>query len=234
MDGLLVDTERLWTIAQEELARRLGGVLTVEIKTALLGRGADSALQLLLSMLGAPPSAYDEAVRFLSVRTVELFGAPGAVVPRPGALELVRAVAAEGIPMALVSSSPRVLLDRVLNVVGRGWFDVSVPGDEVRRCKPHPEPYVTAARMLAVEPRDCVVLEDSDSGARAAVDAGCVTVLVPSAGVTATVPVAAVVESLHLLSVSSLRELFPAFPAVAAADPVLRVDLDTPTASEPP
>jgi beta-phosphoglucomutase-like phosphatase (HAD superfamily) len=208
MDGLLVDTERLWTIAQEELAARHGGVLTPAIKAALHGRGGADALRLLLTEIGAPASAFDEALSCLAARIVELFGEPGAILARPGALELVRALAAAGIPMALVSSSIRVLVDRVLDSVGRDHFRVSVAGDEVGRTKPDPEPYLTAARLLGVPPTSCAVLEDSASGAEAGLAAGCVTVLVPSTDVIPTVPAATVVESLRHVSVAHLRDLF--------------------------
>ncbi len=61
MDGLLVDTERLWTRAQEDLAAHLGGVFTAEMKTALMGRGPDTALHLMLSLLGVDGSRFAEA-----------------------------------------------------------------------------------------------------------------------------------------------------------------------------
>ncbi|MCK9893635.1 HAD family phosphatase [Frankia sp. AgB32] len=217
MDGLLVDTERLWSVAQSELAVRLGGVLTPEIKTAIHGLGGGNGLRTMLSMIGAPASAFDESIVFLRARIRELFAAPGAVVTRPGAPELLRALAAEGIPMALVSSSPRALVDLVLAAVGHEYFAVSLAGDEVLHVKPHPEPYVTAARLLAVEPHECVVLEDSESGARAGLAAGCTTVLVPSMEVTCSLPVAAVVASLQLLSITSLRGLFRPVPGVRSA-----------------
>ncbi len=217
MDGLLVDTERLWSVAQSELAVRLGGVLTPDIKAAIHGLGGGNGLRTMLSLIGAPASAFDESIAFLRVRIRELFAAPGAVVTRPGAAGLLRALSAEGIPLALVSSSPRALVDLVLAAVGGEYFRVSLAGDEVRHVKPDPEPYVTAARLLAVPPQECVVLEDSESGARAGLAAGCATVLVPSMDLTCSLPVAAVVASLQLLSITSLRGLFQPAPTAPNA-----------------
>jgi len=180
MDGLLVDTEPLWTVAEHEAAARLGGEFTPEMKLAMIGHGIDTAVPLLVSMLGRPPSAEADITRFLLRRSVELFREPGAIDPQPGAVELLAAVGAAGIPTALVSSSYRDLVDAVVDVLGASWFTVTVAGDEVERRKPHPDPYLAAARMLDVDPADCVVLEDSLTGARAGIAAGCATVLVPS------------------------------------------------------
>jgi beta-phosphoglucomutase-like phosphatase (HAD superfamily) len=88
--------------------------------------------------------------------------------------------AAAGVPRALVSSSLRPVVDAVLDAIGHHHFGVTVSGDDVEQTKPHPDPYLLAARLLGVPPRDCVALEDSETGATSAVSAGCVTVVVPS------------------------------------------------------
>jgi HAD superfamily hydrolase (TIGR01509 family) len=180
MDGLLVDTEVLWTVAEHELAARVGGEFTPEIKRAMLGQGIDTAVPLMLSMLGVPDADPVDAARFLLDRVVGLFREPGAIVRQPGAVDLLAAVTAAGIPAALVSSSFRVLMEPVLDLLGREHFAVTVAGDEVRRRKPDPEPYRAAARLLGADPARCVVLEDSVSGATAGLAAGCPTVFIPS------------------------------------------------------
>jgi len=179
MDGLLVDTEHLWTIAEEELAASYGRTFTPEIKHAMLGHGIDTAVPLMLSKLGVDEDPA-EAARFLLDRAVELFGTPGLVTSRPGAAELLDLLAAAGVPAALVSSSFRSLMDPVLGTLGRGLFAVTIAGDEVSRRKPFPDPYLTAAAALGVKAAHCVVLEDSTTGALAGLRAGCRTVLVPS------------------------------------------------------
>jgi HAD superfamily hydrolase (TIGR01509 family) len=97
----------------------------------------------------------------------------------PGTTELLAALRAEGVPMALVSSSYRVLVDAVLQH-GFGPFDVTVAGDEVTHGKPAPEPYLLACTRLGVDPRQCVVLEDSGAGVASGEAAGCAVVAVPS------------------------------------------------------
>jgi HAD superfamily hydrolase (TIGR01509 family) len=98
---------------------------------------------------------------------------------KPGALELLAALAADGVPAGLVSSSHRLLLDVVLASLPAGTFATSVAGDEVRHGKPHPEPYLTAMAQVSARPSRTIVLEDSPTGAQAGAAAGCRVVLVP-------------------------------------------------------
>jgi HAD superfamily hydrolase (TIGR01509 family) len=98
---------------------------------------------------------------------------------RPGARELLEALRAEGVPSALVTMSWRSLADAVVAALPDGAFAVVVTGDEVAHGKPHPEPYRAAARLLGVEPEDCVAIEDSNTGAKSAVAAGCTVLCVP-------------------------------------------------------
>jgi HAD superfamily hydrolase (TIGR01509 family) len=98
----------------------------------------------------------------------------------PGAEQLLAEAEAAGLPRALVSSSLRVVVDAVLDAIGRDHFAVTVSGDDVERLKPFPDPYLLAARGLGVAPEDCVAFEDSETGATSARAAGCVTVVVPS------------------------------------------------------
>lgn len=179
MDGLLVDTEPLWTIAEVELATRLGGTWSDELKALVLGTTLPGAVHTILTWYGAPtaPADLSSTSSWLLARMAELLA--GRVRPRAGALELAADLRAAGVPLALVSSSYRVLVDAVLGQLEVG-FDVTVAGDEVMHSKPHPEPYLRACGRLGVEPTRCVVLEDAPSGVRSAEAAGCAVVAVPS------------------------------------------------------
>jgi len=184
MDGLLVDSEPVWTVAEVELAALLGGVWSDQLKASIVGTRLDVAVPRILEHYGRETTseAVVAASSWLLRRMVELFAAEIAV--RPGVTALLASLQAAGIPQAMVSSSYRVLVDSVLSH-GLGPFALTLAGDEVQHGKPHPDPYLTAAARLGVDPRDCVVLEDSGAGVLSGQAAGCAVVAVPSvAGVS--------------------------------------------------
>jgi HAD superfamily hydrolase (TIGR01509 family) len=205
MDGLLGDTEPVWTVAEEELALELGGTWSDALKAQIVGTRLDVAIPRILTHYGRSVDEADWASAWLLDRMVALFGAPPAVLP--GVHELLARLRDEGVPVALVSSSYRVLVDAVLT---HGFaFDTTLSGDEVTHGKPHPEPYLTAAERLGVDPQRCVVLEDSGAGVSSGLAAGCAVVAVPSvAGVRiAAGPRTLVRSSLTGLTPSALDEL---------------------------
>ena len=210
MDGLLVDTEPVWTVAEVELAARLGGTWTEQIKASVVGTRLETAVPIILTALGRPltPELVERTMQELLDRMVELFA--GDLVPLPGALELLAEVRAAGVPVALVSSSYRVLVQAALARLGlQGAFDLEIAGDEVQHAKPHPEPYATACGRLGVPPEQAVVLEDSPAGVRSGASAGCAVVAVPSvAGVHHEPgPRTLVVPSLAEVDLDALRAL---------------------------
>jgi HAD superfamily hydrolase (TIGR01509 family) len=178
MDGLLIDSEPLWTIAESELAESLGGTFTPEIKAAMIGKRLELAVPILLEGVGRPEADPLEAGEWLLSRMTELFDER--LPLQPGAQELLDAVRQAGVPAALVSSSYRRLVDAALHRLGSERFAVTIAGDEVENSKPHPEPYQLAANRIGISPGRCVVLEDSEAGARSAVAAGCPCVVVPT------------------------------------------------------
>ena len=217
MDGLLVDSEPVWTVAEVELARDLGGEFTPELKAAIVGTRLQVAVPTILRWYGAPCADADVArtSAWLLERMVSLFAAELPVMP--GALELLLACRSAGVPVALVSSSYRVLVDAVL-AGGVGPFDLTLSGDEVEHGKPHPEPWLTACARLGVAPSDCVVLEDSPSGVASGLAAGCAVVAVPSVPGVAfdPAPGLAVRRSLSEVTLEDLRALVP--PCVRLPD----------------
>jgi len=204
MDGLLVDSEPLWTVAETDLARDLGAVWSPQLKAAVIGTRLDAAVPIILRELGVgtDPATVARTQGWLLARMTALF-TERALPLLPGARGLLDALTEAGVPCALVSSSYRVLVDTVLDRLGDHPFRVTIAGDEVAQAKPDPEPYRLAAEGLGAEPGSCVVLEDSVTGATAGVAAGCVTVLVPGG----TVPPPAVAGGWLLRR--SLLELDP-------------------------
>ena len=178
MDGTLVDSERIWGIALSELAVRAGGVLSETARLAMVGTSMPVSMQLFRDDLGQPDRPEEPDVRWLKARVAELFA--DGLVWRPGAMELLLAVRATGIPTALVTSTGRSLVDVALKTLGPENFDVIVCGDEVKRPKPDPEPYRTAATLLGVPIAACVAIEDSPSGVASAVAAGAAVLAVPA------------------------------------------------------
>jgi HAD superfamily hydrolase (TIGR01509 family) len=179
MDGLMVDSEPLWTLAETELAADLGGLWSDEVKAAVVGTRLDVAVPLILTWFGVDPTpeqVLTTSDRLLQ-RMVQLFG--GDLPLLPGVQSLLQRLDDEGVPMALVSSSYRVLVDAVL-AHGLGPFALTLAGDEVGHGKPSPEPYLTATARLGADPARCVVLEDSPSGVASGEAAGCAVVAVPS------------------------------------------------------
>ncbi|GAA0514496.1 haloacid dehalogenase [Saccharopolyspora subtropica] len=180
MDGTLVDSEKLWTIALADYARHRGGELTDATREAMVGSNMTRSMMMLLADIGVPdPDAeVDAAATWVADRMAELFrnGLPW----RPGAPEALRAVRDLGVPAALVTSTIRSLTEMALETLGRDNFDVTVCGDEVGgRNKPHPEPYLKAARLLGVDPASCVAIEDSPTGVASAEAAGCTVIAIP-------------------------------------------------------
>ncbi len=176
-DGLLVDTEPSWTVAETELCRRRGVPFTDVDKRRLIGCSVPDACRLLADRFGDGTTADALAAELLAL--VDEVVARDAR-PMPGARELVAAVAAR-VPVAVASNSPRSMLEAALARGGlAGTFAVSVAADEVARPKPHPELYLVACARLGQRPGECLALEDSATGMRSARAAGLRTIGVPT------------------------------------------------------
>ena len=178
MDGTLVDSEKVWDVALNELAARAGGKLSLAARHAMIGSNMGRSMQILRDDLGQPDRPEAPDVQWLTDRVFELF-AEG-LVWRPGALELLHAVRAAGLPTALVTSTGRRLVDVALRTLGPENFDAVVVGDEVKAPKPDPEPYLTAAELLGVPITECVAIEDSPTGVASALASGAAVLAVPA------------------------------------------------------
>jgi HAD superfamily hydrolase (TIGR01509 family) len=241
MDGLLVDSEPFWFEVETAVMARLGGPWGAEDQHALLGGSLERSVSYMLAKAeaarnpspaspgaanaaaaGGPPSnpaASEQSERRAEVAGWLLGGMLDLIAARglpllPGAAELLAAVAAAGIPYALVTSSQREIMDAVLTATG-ARFPVTVCREDVTHTKPHPEPYLKAAALLGEDPRGCVALEDSPSGVAAAEAAGCAVVAVPTVAMVPG-PGRLVVGSLMQISLDTLREAVAASPETSA------------------
>lgn len=215
MDGLLVDTEPLWFEVESSVMARLGGEWTAADQRALIGGSLPRSVSYLIGRARGPGAAASEAdvADWLIGGMADLLGSRD-VTPLPGAVELLAAVRAAGLPYALVTSSERVIVDAVLAALARYdvTFDVIVSGADVTNPKPDPEPYRLAAGLVSADPGCCVALEDSPNGVASAEAAGCVTVAVPGLAPIAERPGRVIVSSLADLNLTALQNLVKRFP----------------------
>jgi HAD superfamily hydrolase (TIGR01509 family) len=178
MDGLMVDTERLYKSAWQQTASELGYELNDELYMQFVGRPTDECETLLTAELGAgfPLEHFRKRWPVLWQSEVDRAG----VQPKPGLSDLLVYVDAQRLPAAVATSTEAELAAVTLRHAGLAQrFSVVVSGDQVRRGKPEPDIYLEAARRLDVAPETCVAFEDSEAGIRAVRRAGMIGVLVP-------------------------------------------------------
>ncbi len=205
MDGTLCDTEPAWMASERDLARRHGAQWTQQDALHLVGFDLLDAGAYVKRRMGLDQSPA-EIVDELSAGVIHRVGRRG-VDWRPGALDLVVACNAAGLPTALVTMSYRSFAVAIVEAMPRGQFDAIVTGDEVAAGKPAPEPYLAAAAALRVDAASCVAIEDSPTGAASAAAAGCLVVVVPNHVTVALGDTMVEMPSLAGVTVGDLRAL---------------------------
>jgi HAD superfamily hydrolase (TIGR01509 family) len=178
-DGLLLDTESVWTRAERDLFERRGLEFTPADKRELVGTSAEIAGGILERWLGEPGRAIALIEELNELVVAELEHGVEAML---GARELLDRLSRRATPLGLVSNSPLRFVRRSLQIVGLEYsFDVVLSAHEVAAPKPSPDPYLEACRRLGVEPGpDVVALEDSPTGVAAARAAGLTVIGIPS------------------------------------------------------
>lgn len=180
MDGTIIDSEKLWDVAINELYARHDRVLDPDIRDSTVGGSADGVIRIVFDDLGLDPDPahMTDVADWMHDRVGELFGT--GLPWCPGARELLDALQAADVPMALVTNTRRALTENALNSIGRHYFSVTVCGDEVDHGKPAPDVYLRAAELLGFAVTDCLAIEDSVTGSDAAEAAGCPVLVVPN------------------------------------------------------
>lgn len=204
MDGTLVDTEPFWIECEHALVAEHGGTWSSADAHSIVGSDLLHSATALRERGGVRLEPREIVERLLDgvierMRT----GVPW----RPGAEELLASCVGAGIPSALVTMSWRRFADAVLDAAPPGSFQVAIVGDEVSNGKPHPEPYLAAARSLGVAPADCVAIEDSPTGVASALAAGCITIGVPHVVPLGEAPGLKIVDDLRDLGIEELGAL---------------------------
>lgn len=181
MDGTLVDSEEYWLSSEQNLAQEFNGTWRAQDGLDLIGMSLYDSTKVMKAKMGLELEP-DEIINRL---TDDVVAQLQISIPwRPGAQKLLRELKKRGVKTALVTMSMKRMAESVANQIPFKAFDVIVAGDMVTLGKPHPEPYLMAARLLGVAPEDCVAFEDSHTGLTSAEAAGTKAI-----GITNIVPI---------------------------------------------
>lgn len=205
-DGTLADTEPLWGDIEAKVLTDLGGTPSPAMREATTGASMEKTAQVVISHSGRTDLTVD-GVRERLTATAAEYIAYADFDFMPGVVELLTELTDAGVPVALVSASDRIVLDAVLSRLPQSFFEVIVGGDSVSTGKPDPEGYLLAARTLGVDPTQCVVIEDTTTGAAAGNAAGCWVLVVGRADDVPTAERRTHKESLTGVTVADLAAL---------------------------
>jgi HAD superfamily hydrolase (TIGR01509 family) len=175
MDGTLVDTEPYWIATEYAMAEKYGATWSRAHALELVGCDLlDSGryIQKVMGLALSPEEIVEELLDGVVTKVEE------AVPWRPGAVELLASLQAAGVRCGLVTMSYQRFVAPILAHLPPETFRVVVTGDQVEYGKPHPEPYLTAAAALGVPAEGCLAIEDSNTGAKSAEQAGCLVLVV--------------------------------------------------------
>ncbi len=177
MDGLMIDSERLYFAAEREMAAHYGKEIRDEQLWPLMGRKPIESLRLLRGILGIETSPEDLLEWRNRLMIQKMAADLGAM---PGLFEILDAFRGR-LKLAVGTGAQREFLDIALDTLHiREYFDVLQTADGLDRGKPDPEIYVLACRRLGLPPAECVVLEDAANGVLAGKAAGCPVIAVPN------------------------------------------------------
>jgi len=169
MDGVLIDSEPLHKQIFDGFSRELGFSLSQDEYKSLIGVSSIKQWRLMCERFKLPGKPEDLSREKMSRYKHLLKIGDESVRAVPGALELISAIKSAGIPFAIASSNDREIIDLSLRSINiENEFDISVAGDEVENCKPAPDVYLKAVRLLNTDPEGCIAIEDSTNGVTAA------------------------------------------------------------------
>ena len=204
MDGLMVDSEPEWLLSEIEVTAPFGYRWQDEDQVACLGGPLSKVGQYMFDKCGQVQSPQFFTQTLIDAQVARMRGNTPTM---PGAIELVRELQSQGVKTALVSASPRNIVDAVLDNLGHDLFPFSISSDDVTNTKPDPEAYVKAATMSGSDITNCLVFEDSLTGMNAAIASGAYLVGVPHLVSIAESSRVRVIKSLEQLSYAKIKEL---------------------------
>jgi HAD superfamily hydrolase (TIGR01509 family) len=210
MDGLMVDSEPEWLQSEIEVTAAFGYSWLEEDQVACLGGPLTKVGQYMFDKCGQKQSPEFFTQTLIDTQVARMRGNTPTM---PGAIELVRELQLHGVKTALVSASPRNIVDAVLDNLGHDLFPFSISSDDVAVTKPDPECYLKAASMSGSKISNCLVFEDSITGMTAAKASGAYLIAVPHLVSVAESERVRVIKSLEQLSYSQLSHLKSDFSA---------------------
>ena len=205
MDGLTINSEPEWLEAEKEVTASFGYTWTKEDQAHCLGGPLHKVGEYMSKVTNSSEPGDYFHKKLVDLMTEKITISASFM---PGARELIRNLHIAGVPMALVSASPRALVDAALSHVKPIPFKATISSDDVLNTKPDPEGYLKAARMLDVDIRNSLILEDSATGVAAAKASGARVIAVPHLVEIEADHQTKVINSLEELSVDLLREWF--------------------------
>jgi HAD superfamily hydrolase (TIGR01509 family) len=204
MDGLMVDSEPEWLQSEIEVTAAFGYSWLEEDQVACLGGPLTKVGQYMFDKCGQKQSPEFFTQTLIDTQVARMRGNTPTM---PGAIELVRELQLHGVKTALVSASPRNIVDAVLDNLGHDLFPFSISSDDVAVTKPDAECYLKAASMSGSKISNCLVFEDSITGMTAAKASGAYLIAVPHLVSVAESERVRVIKSLEQLSHAKLSQL---------------------------
>ena len=208
MDGLLVDSEPEWLKSESEITAAFGYQWTSQDQVACLGGPLSRVGQYMHDKCNQAETPDFFTNKLVEVQSEKMRSHTPFM---PGAYELVKDLQKNGVKTGLVSASPRIIVDAVLDNVGAELFPFSISSDDVERTKPHPDAYLKAAQLTNSAIENCLVFEDSLTGVGAATSSGAWLVAVPHLVHVDESERVRVIKSLVQLNFTKVQELFKDF-----------------------
>ena len=178
MDGVVLDTEKLYARFWREAAAALGHNMSYEQALGMRSLSSTAGQAQLEKYFGKGVSRAE--FREKRIELMDAYIAENGVDLKPGIRELLDYLDEKKIKRAITTSSPIERVERYLGPHGiLGRFDCLCSGEQVKRGKPEPDIYLYGAESLGLRPEDCVAVEDSPAGILSAYRAGCGAVMVP-------------------------------------------------------
>ena len=176
MDGLMVDSEPHWFQSELEVSAAYGYTWLETDQIACLGGPLSRVGEYMFEKCGRAQSPAFFTDALIDTQAAKM---KGSIPTMPGAVELVTELQAHGVKTALVSASPRIIVNAVLANLGNDLFPFSISSDDTVRTKPDPEGYLKAAQLCASDITNCLIFEDSLTGMKAATASGAWLIAVP-------------------------------------------------------